>query len=127
MMHGQKNIKLPFLHTSSGTNMKNFRHTLTVTNLTSPHCNVGLLLQINSTKETNAVSMLLYATRHDKGGGRGISSSILILGTWSDWSTSRPGRINPGNTPSVLIEEKDGYAPELIWTQRKCVLVGNAT
>ena len=84
------------LHKSSGTNITNLRHTPTVTNLTSPHCNVGLLLQMNVTKKVNAVSTLIFATRHDDGGSRGISPCILILGTLSDWSTSRSGRINPG-------------------------------
>jgi len=111
--------------------MKNFRRTPTVTNLTWPHCtsNVGLLLQINITKGMNAVSTLIYATRHDDSGSRSISPRILNLGTWSDSSTSRPGRTNPrGNTPPVLTEEKARCTPQVIRKQRtKCVLVGNAT
>jgi hypothetical protein len=85
------------LHMSRGTNMIKFRRTPTVTNLTWPHStsNVGLLLRINITKEMNAVSTLIYATRHDDGGSRSITPRILNFGTWSD-SSSRPGRINPG-------------------------------
>jgi hypothetical protein len=91
---------------------------------------------VNHSCSANAslsLCLIKWALRHEnKWGSGGTTPPFLISAPHrGEWSGSRPSRFNPGEIPSVPIEQEAGWAPEPVWPQwsreKSLVPTGNQT